>query len=115
MPLQVLQRPLWNGEPIDLQLAWIMRTSNNLARCTVSLHVFGWELRLEAAGELVRSEVCREQEAVLDALQQCTLRWKRKAGDSLKTSEAPVERAAAARYLKYCARPPKVRPQKPES
>jgi len=37
------------------------------AVCRLLTHVLGWELRLEVAGSLQRSQVCRTQDEVLDA------------------------------------------------
>jgi hypothetical protein len=42
------------------------------AACHLVTHQLGWELRLEIAGSLQRSEVCRTQDAVLDTSAQ----WK---------------------------------------
>ena len=42
------------------------------ASCELWTHVLGWELRLVASGELLRSQVCRTQEEVFDTFEQ----WK---------------------------------------
>jgi hypothetical protein len=42
------------------------------AACRLVTHQLGWELRLEIAGSLQRSQVCRTQDEVLDTAEQ----WK---------------------------------------
>jgi hypothetical protein len=42
------------------------------AVCHLVTHPLGWELRLEIAGSLQRSQVCRSQDEVLDTSEQ----WK---------------------------------------
>jgi hypothetical protein len=73
MPLQVLQRPDWHGTPVDLADCWRLGKSDGCrakqAVCRLFNHRFGWELRLEINGEFVRSEVCRDQEAVLSTFE----------------------------------------------
>jgi hypothetical protein len=61
----VLQRPEWRGEPVRLGEIFILNKDNRTARCHLQTHQLGWELRLEVDGELVRSQVCRDQEEVL--------------------------------------------------
>jgi hypothetical protein len=63
-----LQREHWSGQPTHLgDLFCVNRTRDQKqlhAVCQLWTHAFGWELRLEIAGDLQRSEVCRSQEAV---------------------------------------------------
>ena len=76
MALQVLQRPEWHGEPKavgDMFRLHKDRCGRQLeAACRLMTHQLGWELRLEIAGSLLRSQVCRTQDEVLDTSQQ----WK---------------------------------------
>lgn len=74
--IQVLQRPEWNGEPFavgDLFRLHKDKAGRPLeAACRLVTHQLGWELRLEVAGSLQRSQVCRSQDDVLDTSEQ----WK---------------------------------------
>ena len=74
--IQVLQRPDWHGEPFavgDLFLLHKDKCGEPIeAACRLVTHQLGWELRLEIAGSLQRSEVCRSQDEVLDTSEQ----WK---------------------------------------
>jgi hypothetical protein len=76
MPPQVLQRPEWNGEPKavgDMFRLHKDRCGQQLeTACRLTTHQLGWELRLEIAGSLQRSQVCRTQDEVLDTSEQ----WK---------------------------------------
>ena len=60
---QTLQRPLWGGKPIKGGDLWTLRKAKGdterVAVCELWWHQLGWELRLLAAGELLRSQVCR--------------------------------------------------------
>jgi hypothetical protein len=62
---QVLQRADWDGHPVNLGDAWTLRKADREARCALFSHQLGWELRL-IVGELVRSQVCRSGDEVLD-------------------------------------------------
>ena len=74
--MHIPQRPYWSGEPADLgelfRLRKIACQRQIEAVCTLHTHQFGWECRLMAAEELLRSEVCRTQEAV----GACSEQWK---------------------------------------
>ena len=76
MSAQVLQRPDWYGEPKNLGDSFRLhkdRCGQQLeAACRLVTHALGWELRLEVAGSLQRSHVCRSQDEVLDVSEQ----WK---------------------------------------
>jgi hypothetical protein len=76
MPPQVLQRPEWQGQPAavgDLFRLHKDRCGRQLEGvCRLVTHQLGWELRLEIAGSLQRSQVCRTQDEVLDTSE----RWK---------------------------------------
>lgn len=41
-----------------------MRKGEHTARCRLTTHPLGWELRLTAGDELLQSQVCRAQEHV---------------------------------------------------
>jgi hypothetical protein len=74
--VQILHRPDWHGEPYKVgDLFRLHRQSGGEkieVTCGLQTHVFGWELRLEIAGSLHRSQVCRSQDEVLDTSEQ----WK---------------------------------------
>ena len=59
------QREHWDGHPVELGDAWIMRKGEKVARCVLVSHPFGWELRLMTT-DLLRSQVCRSSDEVLD-------------------------------------------------
>jgi hypothetical protein len=67
---QVPQRPDWRGDPFavgDLFRLHKDKAGQQLeAACRLVTHQLGWELRLEVAGSLQRSQVCRTQDEVLD-------------------------------------------------
>jgi hypothetical protein len=65
------QREDWNGHPVELGNAWILRKGNKVARCVLVTHPLGWELRLMTP-DLLRSQVCRSSEEVLNSHEQ----WK---------------------------------------
>ena len=74
MPLHVLHHPGWQGEPEILGDTFRVhrdRCGQQLeAVCHLVTHPLGWELRLEIAGSLQRSEVCRSQDEVLETTQR---------------------------------------------
>ena len=59
-----VQRAVWNGEPVELGIAWTLKKRQHAAQCVVFSHQFGWELRLEV-GELFRTQVCRSSEEIV--------------------------------------------------
>jgi hypothetical protein len=65
MPLQVLQRNDWDGHPVDLGDAWVLRKGHKAARCSLVTHQLGFELRLVTT-DLLRSQVCGSSEEVLN-------------------------------------------------
>ena len=71
------QREHWSGQPGELTEAWRLRKLGcgpaKEAVCRLLSHQFGWELRLEANGELIGSQVCRNNEQVLTTQEQ----WKK--------------------------------------
>lgn len=76
MSIQVLQRADWHGEPHAIGNLFRLQKDKCgqqlKAACRLVTHQLGWELRLEIAGSLQRSEVCRSQDEVLDKSEQ----WK---------------------------------------
>jgi len=74
--VDVLQRANWYGEPTNLGDTFRVhkqKCGHQLeAACRLVTHALGWELRLEVAGSLQRSQVCRSQDEVLDTSEQ----WK---------------------------------------
>ena len=67
MPLEVLQRPIWTGEPKDLGELFTLRKDGREAVCKLVTHLFGWECRLYIGQheEIVQSQVCRTDDEVL--------------------------------------------------
>jgi hypothetical protein len=67
---EVLQRPDWRGDPFDVGDLFRLHKDKSgrqlEAACRLVTHQLGWELRLEIAGSLQRSQVCRTQDEVLD-------------------------------------------------
>jgi hypothetical protein len=76
MSLDVLQRHDWRGGPKLLGDTFRLhkdRAGQQLeAACRLVTHALGWELRLEVAGSLQRSQVCRSQDEVVTTGEQ----WK---------------------------------------
>jgi hypothetical protein len=70
--MQTPRREDWDGHPVDLGDAWILRKGGKVARCVLVTHPLGWELRLMTP-DLLRSQVCRSSEEILDTHEQ----WKR--------------------------------------
>ena len=69
MPIQVLQRAVWDGEPIKQGETFRLKKDEKAAVCELWSHRFGWELRLIAAGELLNSHVCRSQDEVFSTFE----------------------------------------------
>jgi len=69
-------RPEGHGEPVTVGDTFRLhrdRCGGQLeAMCRLVTHPLGWELRLEIAGSLQRSQVCRTQDEALDTSDQ----WK---------------------------------------
>ena len=76
MSLHVLKRSTWTGDPQPLGDLFRLHKSKCSQQlegvCRVVTHQLGWELRLEVAGSLQMSRVCRSQDDVLDTSAQ----WK---------------------------------------
>jgi hypothetical protein len=61
LAVQILQRPDWQGSPVELaELFHLAKGNNRGLRCLIFSHQFGFELRLVfgSQAELLRSEVC---------------------------------------------------------
>ena len=67
MPLEVLQRATWYGEPRELGDLFRLTKNRREARAMLMSHQFGWEVRLRVGrqAEDVRTQVCRTQDEVL--------------------------------------------------
>ena len=74
MPLamQVIQRIPWNGAPQEEATWWTLQREGQSAVCRMFSHPTGHELRLEISNEPFLSEVCREDDEVLERQQ----RWR---------------------------------------
>jgi hypothetical protein len=59
------QREHWDGDPIELGDAWTLRKGEKVARSILVTHPLGWELRLMTT-DLLRSQVCRSSDEILD-------------------------------------------------
>jgi hypothetical protein len=61
-----LRRDFWDGQPVSLGEAWRLRKVScgpaKEAICELFTHELGHELRLTANGELIASQVCRNNE-----------------------------------------------------
>ena len=58
------RREHWDGNPVELSDAWLLRKGEKVARCILASHPLGWELRLMTS-DLLRSQVCRTSDEVL--------------------------------------------------
>lgn len=66
MPLDVLQRHVWTGQPIRLGSLFTVTKGRHTADCELWTHQLGWELRLTSGTTLLQSQVCRVQNDVLE-------------------------------------------------
>jgi hypothetical protein len=67
MPLEVLKRPTWHGEPKELGDLFVLRKKGRKAVCKLVSHQLGWECRLFIGQqeEIVQTAVCRTENEVL--------------------------------------------------
>jgi hypothetical protein len=73
--IQGLQRVAWTGTAQQLGEGWrLKKPGKGYARCLITNHPFGWELRLLHGDELIRSQVFRDQFALIDTVAE----WKKK-------------------------------------
>jgi hypothetical protein len=83
------RRENWTGHPVELGDAWTLRKGDKIARCVLVSHQFGWEFRL-MAGELVRSQVCRSSEEVLNTHERWEAAMLGRAGGFLRLARPPI-------------------------
>lgn len=74
MPIEVLQRFVWDRGPQELGDLFRLSKRGREARAALWTHQLGWEVRLllGRSGEVTRTQVCRSQDEVLDTGEQ----WK---------------------------------------
>lgn len=72
MPDRVFQRERYDGVAREIAEWWTLKKGPRRAVCRMLTHIFGHELRLEVSRELVASEVCRDDESILN----CQERWR---------------------------------------
>ena len=56
---------------------WTMSRGPVKLRCALSTHSLGWELRLTAASNFLRSQVCKSEAAVSEIAEA----WRKEAGE----------------------------------
>jgi hypothetical protein len=54
---------------------WTLRKGAWSVTCVLTTHVLGWELTVRVGDELVRSEVCKQQNAVFDVADAWKSQW----------------------------------------
>jgi hypothetical protein len=70
-----LRRVEWTGAPHFLTEAWrLKKKEKGYVRCIITNHPFGWELRLLHGEDLLRTQVFRESDPLIDAATE----WKEK-------------------------------------
>ena len=74
MPIEVLQRLNWHGEPKEIGDFFRLTKNRRHARAVIYSHQLGWEVRLliGSHSDVVQSHVCRTQEEVFSTGEQ----WK---------------------------------------
>jgi hypothetical protein len=68
--MDVFQRSTWRGTPVEEAIWWTLKKGQRRAVCRMFSHQFGHELRLEAAGEQIFTQVCRDDEEILACQEQ---------------------------------------------
>jgi hypothetical protein len=68
-----------DDHPVELGDAWTLRKGGKVARCILVTHPLGWELRLMTT-DLLRSQVCRSSDEILNTHAQWKPRCSRRAG-----------------------------------
>jgi hypothetical protein len=58
--------PEYDGRPREAAFVWLLTKGPKQARCSLWTHPIGAEVRVEAAGEFVRSEAGRDVLALVD-------------------------------------------------
>ena len=66
--MQHTQRAVWNGQPKALrELFALTNARGTRACCALWSHPFGWEVKLDVSGSLIRSQVTRSETDAEDA------------------------------------------------
>jgi hypothetical protein len=78
--------PEYYGDAKEAALVWVLTRGTKRARCSLWTHPLGAELRVEAAGEFVRSQADRD---VL-ALVELAANWKLQFRDGMAVSYVPL-------------------------
>jgi hypothetical protein len=58
--------PSWDGRAREVSFVWRLTKGSKYAECRLYTHPIGAELRVEAGGEMVRTEAGRDALALLD-------------------------------------------------
>jgi hypothetical protein len=72
--IHALQRPEWDGSPVELGDAFVMRRGRRLVTCKVFSHQSGWEVQLvmAPAAAVMLTTACTSEQAVWNTSEQ----WK---------------------------------------
>jgi hypothetical protein len=70
----VFNVPTWDGQARDVALVWRLTKGTKFAECRLWTNPRGAEIRVEAAGEFVRSEAGRDTLALIEMAET----WKRR-------------------------------------
>ena len=76
MPATLARYDYYHG-PKALADLWTMSRGSVKLRCALSTHQLGWELRLTAGSNFLRSQVCKSEPAVFDSAEA----WRKEASD----------------------------------
>ena len=63
---QYFNVPLWDGRAREVSLVWRLQKGNRYAECRLWTHPVGAEIRVEAAGEFLRSEAGADALTLVD-------------------------------------------------
>lgn len=66
----IIRRAIWNGTPVEEAIWWTLRKGGRESVCRMFSHELGHELRLEVAGEVVATQVCRSDAEILTCQEQ---------------------------------------------
>ena len=91
LPLRVLQRPDWHGTPLELGDLFRLKKNRRETRAAIFTHQLGWELRLLVGAQLevVQSQVCKDQEAVLSTGEKWKAAMVERGGHEPRSSHRP--------------------------
>lgn len=70
--MNVIQRSIWTGTPVEEAIWWTLRKGDHVSVCRMFSHELGHELRLDVAGEPMFTKVCRSDAEILD----CQEAWR---------------------------------------